>query len=209
MKIILTFIFFILIISCSSIKRKQSSVNIPQIESNYDSIDFVGHTNKILIKFSKDKDFVFASSSIGFWGGYNKRYELISLKKGVWSSYKYNGSKKYGKKILFITFWKRDSIANGKFKLIKKEISNQGMQEFFNYMDENAMWSLNQDSINLITDKPKHYTADSATPVIDIISKKQKKSLSIRPNTISYTIHREKFRDMYMFFSNWKFNYCE
>ena len=205
---ILASFFLIVIISCSSGRINHSSIILPKIESNYDSLDFVGHTNKRLIEFSKNKDFVFAYSNVSFWGGYSKKYDLISLKNGIWSCYKYNGDIQYGKKFLFFTIWKRDSIANGKFQMIKKNISNEAIKLLFNYADDISFWKLNQDSINIVTHFTNVQIADAATKVFDIIRGNKKKSLSVGPNKISETIHRRNFDEMTIYFHNWKSKYC-
>lgn len=206
-KTIVASFFLIFIISCSS-RKINPSIILPEIESNYDSIDFVGDTNKRLIEFSKNKDFVIAYSNVGFWGGYEKKYELISLKNGIWSCYKYNGDIRYGKKVLFFTIWKRDRIANGKFELLKKDISNEAIKLLFNYAAANLFWNLDQDSINFVTHVNKEQIADAETKVFDVISKNKKKSLAVGPNTISETTHRKKFDEMFIYFHNWKLEYC-
>src|SRR5690554_281217 len=208
LNMVLASFFLMLIISCSSGRKNQSLITLPEIESNYDSLDFVGHTNKKLIDFSKNKDFVFAYSNVSFWGGYSKRYDIISLKNGIWSCYKYDGDIQYGKKFLLFTIWKKDSFANGKFKLQKRDISNEAIELLFNFADDISFWKLNQDSVNIVTHFPNERIADAATKVFDIISKDKKKSLSVEPNRISETIHRQNFDEMTIYFHNWKAKYC-
>jgi hypothetical protein len=209
MKYTLFFIGCMVLVSCATKKSKVAVATLPQVVSNYDSIDFVGHSNANLLKFAKHQDFVLAQSYVGYWGGYEKYYDVIALKNGKWNAYHYPGRKEYGTKILFFMLWRRDSIMNGRFNPVKKDIPQYAMDSLFAKIHETRFLELEQDAINLKTGEVTKHIADGSVPTIDILKNGKKLSLTAFNNCVCDTDYRRRFDAFNRYFSLWWSRYCK